>query len=150
MNFFNMSYDNVLLTKEEAVALQLILGERNMGVSCTHYVVLGVAITDKDKVKEFFSLEENHDDFLEQYRDNSCDKSITTNSSGIHFIVDGMGGEYVVLGKILQKNHEEGLKFTEVSIVNDLKNSEILNIDKKLGTDFSSLEAKIFAFTHWH
>lgn len=129
-----------------------------MGVAATHYVVLGVALKDKKKVKEFFALEEPHRDFIEKYDDNGYKDKPTKTDSGIHMIVDGMCGEYVVVGKILSKGLEEGMPFTQMPSVDAVERAqdrldvfrEILRIDEALGTNFSELPLQYIAFTHWH
>lgn len=126
-----------------------------MGVAATHYVVLGVAITDKAQVKEFFRISEEQLplDFMDGYDDNGYKEEITPSKSGIHVISDGMNGKYVVVGKILAKGIEGGLDFTEVSDISKQYRkfySEVLKLDQMLGTKFGGLDAKVIAFTHWH
>ena len=74
-----------------------------MGVATTHYVVLGVAITEEAQIKEFIHSSEEHLEFMDGYYDNGYREEITPNESGIHVIVDGMSGKYIVVGKILAK-----------------------------------------------
>jgi hypothetical protein len=119
----------------------------------THYVVLGVSITDREEVKKFFSINEEFYKFLDGYKDNSYQEKITDSESGIHVISDGMSGKYVVVGKILAKGIESGLPFTEVDEIAEqycefYKHVRVL--DRVLGTKFGTLSAKIIAFTHWH
>jgi len=124
-----------------------------MGVAATHYVVLGVAITDEAQVKEFFRINEDHLDFMDGYDDNDYKDEITPNESGIHVIVDGMSGKYVVVGKILAKGIEGGLELTKVSdIARQYRNfyQEVLKLDQVLGTKFGGLDAEVIVFTHWH
>jgi hypothetical protein len=124
-----------------------------MGVAATHYVVLGVAITDEAQVKEFFRINEEHLEFMDGYDDNGYREEITPSESGIHVIVDGMNGKYIVVGKILAKGIEGGLDLTEVSDIGKQYRKfypEVLKLDQVLGTKFGGLDAKVIAFTHWH
>jgi len=124
-----------------------------MGVAATHYVVLGVAITEEAQVKEFFRLDEEHHELMDTYDDNGYKEEISPSESGIHVIVDGMNGKYVVVGKILAKGVHSGLDLTEVSDINKQYKKiypEILKLDQALGTKFGGLDAKVIAFTHWH
>lgn len=124
-----------------------------MGVDATHYVVLGVAITDEAQVEEFFRINEKHLEFMDGYDDNGYREEITPNESGIHVIMDGMNGKYVVVGKILTKGIEGGLEFTEVSNIGKQYKKfyqEVLKLDQVLGTKFGRLDVKVIAFTHWH
>jgi hypothetical protein len=122
-----------------------------MGVAATHYVVLGVVITDEAQVKEFFRTNEDHLDFMDGYDDNAYKNEITPNESGIHVIVDGMSGKYVVVGKILAKG--SWLEFTKVSdIASQYRKfyQEVLKLDQVLGTKFGGLDAEVIVFAHWH
>ena len=127
-----------------------------MGVSTTHYVVIGVSLTDEKLIKEFSKINEDHyDELNDHYYDNPYKREITPTESGIHIIADGMCGKYVVVGKIITKGLEEnGLKFTELGFVRLKYYSEIypevLKLDKMLGTEFGMLEAKILVFSHYH
>jgi len=137
-----------------------------MGVAATHYAILGVAVTDKKKVKEFFGKEEKFLDFTEEYNDNGYKEKPTPNKSGIHMIVDGMNGDYIVIGKILSKGIEEGMPFTQMAFDPESKTvtfskqlrdadpvgilAEIRKIDEAMGTNFASLPLQYIAFTHWH
>lgn len=133
-----------------------------MGVAATHYVVLGVALKDKKKVKAFFAISEKFLDFTEQYDDNGYKDTPTPTESGIHMIVDGMCGEYIVVGKILSKGIEEGMPFTQmpghdlaIDAVERVQERldvfrEIRKIDEAMGTDFCKLPTQYLAFTHWH
>jgi hypothetical protein len=127
-----------------------------MGVAATHYVVLGVSITDEAQVKEFFRINEEHFEFMEGYDDNAYDQNITPSESGIHVIVDGMSGKYVVVGKILAKaidNGFDGLDLIEVADISTQYRNfypEVLKLDRELETKFGGLDAKVIVFTHWH
>lgn len=126
-----------------------------MGVAATHYVVLGVALKDKKKVKEFFAISEKFLDFTEKYDDNGYKDKPTPTESGIHMIVDGMCGKYIVIGKILSKGIEEGLPFTQMTLDDNERDMgdiypELRKIDRALGTDFNELPLQYLAFTHWH
>lgn len=124
-----------------------------MGVAATHYVVLGVAITDKAQVKEFFRINEEHFEFMEGYDDNAYEENVTPSESGIHVIVDGMSGNYVVVGKILAKAIDNGLDIIEVADISTQYRKfypEVLKLDRELGTKFGGLDAKVIVFTHWH
>ena len=124
-----------------------------MGVASTHYVVLGVAITDEVQVKEFFRMTEEQFALMDGYDDNGYKEEISPTESGIHVIQDGMNGQYVVVGKILAKGVHSGLDLIEVSKINKQYKKiypEILKLDRALGTKFGLLEAKVIVFTHWH
>jgi len=133
-----------------------------MSVHATHYVVYGVAITDEKKVKDFFALEESHDDLLhDEYYDNPYKEEITPTKSGIHIIVDGMNSGYVVIGKIIAKGLENGLEFTKVPLPYKKQTKiegtlgsgllrTIIDLDKILGTKFRNLTLQYLVFTHWH
>lgn len=60
-----------------------------MGVDHTVYAVVGVIVTDKDKMKYVSDTYYDNVDFFES---RSCDVDV---------IMDGMSGKYVVLGRIL-------------------------------------------------
>lgn len=129
-----------------------------MGVSATHYIVLGVALTDKEQVKEFFKISDEQYEYLDEYHDNAYSDKITPNSSGIHIIEDGMSGKYVVVGKILQRS-DYGFNLNETStlpvsglISEESKEvySKILEVDRILNTKFGSLDLKYLIFTHFH
>jgi hypothetical protein len=131
-----------------------------MGVATTHYCIFGVMETDKKKVKEFFSLNEKHLDFMDGYDDNGYKDEVTPNESGIHVIVDGMNGGYVVIGKIMFKSLEgfpleEMLKIKQPKAKEAVKIAkEITKIDQKLGTNFMVEQEfptfGLYFFTHWH
>lgn len=115
-----------------------------MGVAATHYVMLGVAITDKAQVKEFFHISEEHFEFMEGYDDNAYEENVTSSESGIHVIVDGMSGNYVVVGKILAKAIDNGLDIIEVADISTQYRKfypEVLKLDRELGTKFGGLDA---------
>ena len=117
-----------------------------MGVATTHYVVLGVAITEEAQIKEFIHSSEEHLEFMDGYYDNGYREEITPNESGIHVIVDGMSGKYIVVGKILAK----GIEVSDIGKQYRKFYPKVLKLDQVLGTQFGSLDAKVIAFTHWH
>lgn len=126
-----------------------------MGVAATHYVVLGVALTNKAQIKKFFRISEEHLDFCDKYDDNGYKDKPTPTESGIHMIVDGMSSNYIVVGKILSKGLEEGMPFTQLTLDDNERDMgdifpELRKIDRALGTDFSDLPLQYIAFTHWH
>lgn len=129
-----------------------------MGVSITHYVVLGVAITDEAQVKNFFRINEEHLEFMEGYDDNAYATEITPSESGIHVIVDGMSSKYVIVGKILSKStdryyfNEIGSGPGDFTIAQQYRfiYPEILKLDQVLGTKFGALYARVISFSHWH
>jgi hypothetical protein len=127
-----------------------------MGVAATHYVVLGVVLKDEKKVKAFFGKEEKFLDFTDKYDDNGYKDEPTPTESGIHMIVDGMCGKYIVIGKILSKGVDDGLPFTqmptELIALGEATRimEEIYKIDVVMKTKFSELPLQYLAFTHWH
>jgi hypothetical protein len=127
-----------------------------MGVAATHYVVLGVALKNKAQVKKFFGISEKFLDFTDKYNDNGYKDKPTKTDSGIHMIVDGMCGEYIVIGKILSKGVDDGLPFTQmptelIALGEATKiMEEISKIDNVMETTFSELPLEYIAFTHWH
>jgi hypothetical protein len=89
---------------------------------------------------------------MDKYHDNPYSKFISDKST-IHVIDDGMSGQYVVVGKILQKNTDGYLKLTTVSKIKKQYRKiyqEILKIDEMLGTNFGLLKPEVIAFTHCH
>ena len=144
-----------------------------MGVAATHYIVIGVALTDKVQINEFFSLTEKHFEFFDNYNDNAYKDQITPTPSGVHIIADGMSGKYVVVGKIIYKSLN-GFKLMQIptredysvvgagAILNDFPGiesivdqyrqiyPEIKNLDQELDTKFGAMDAKVLVFTHWH
>lgn len=127
-----------------------------MGVATTHYIMFGVAIRDKAEVKQFFQSTEDKYAFLDQYDDNGYKEEITPTASGLHIITDGMNGEYVVVGKIIQKGLQ-GIEFTELPndeiprmIVEQNLFKQLVELDQQLGTTFAAKEFQYIVFTHWH
>ncbi len=129
-----------------------------MGVSATHYIVLGVALTNKEQIKEFFEISDEHEAVLDEYDDNAYSDEITENTTGIHIIADGMSSKYVVIGKILQKsNYGFDLNETSSLPVAGLVSEEakevyakIIEIDRNFHTKFGLLDLKYLIFTHFH
>ena len=128
-----------------------------MGSEATHYIVIGVAITDKEQVKEFFHLSEDKYDLMDSYNDNGYDEAITPSATGLHVIADGMNCKYVVVGKIVAKGIYNGLGFNEIETNNHaIKDAyreiypAVKELDEKLGTQFGGLDARVIVFTHWH
>ena len=132
-----------------------------MGSEVVHYVVLGVSINDKAEVKKFFGLTEGQYELMDAYHDNTYQEGITPTASGIHIISDGMNGDYVVVGKILQKAIYNGLKLMEIptshqdgtdEFIQQYRDiyPEIEKLDQGLGTKFGGMYAKVIVFSHWH
>ena len=132
-----------------------------MGVSCTHYVVHGVVMKSKPAMKKFWDAYEQTKDlmeFIDSYDDNAYRDKITKTKSGIHIVADGMCCKYVVVGKIMAKGRDEGIKLTQFPASGNLLvifashhvAKEIIKIDERLGTSFSKLPISLIAFTHWH
>lgn len=121
-----------------------------MGVHATHYVVLGVVI-NKEKFKDFRKLEEENYEFFEQFDDNSYEEKITSGPNNINIIVDGMSGEYIVIGKIIAKGLD-GLPFTTLDIDQKVvyeTGKAIYELFEKFNY-FEWVDVKYIAFTHWH
>lgn len=124
-----------------------------MGSEATHYVVVGVVINDREEVKQFFDIAEEHFKVCEEYHDNPYKDNITETSSGIHIISDGMSGRYVVIGKILEKAIYEGISLTEIDDFKKIYRKiypAVKELDEKLGTKFGGLDPRVVVFTHWH
>lgn len=131
-----------------------------MGVATTHYIMFGVAIRDKAEVKQFFQSTEDKYAFLDQYDDNGYQEEITPTASGLHIISDGMNGEYVVVGKIIQKGLD-GLDFTQIPLMATMATQQEISakyelflklreLDEQLGTGFARKDIQHIVFTHWH
>jgi len=122
--------------------------ESKMGTSATHYVVYGIAITDK-VVSQILDLDCG---VLDQYYDNPY-KSEVTNGNDIHIICDGMSGEYVVIGKIVSKAIEsEGFDLKVLKPEEDSLDiyKKIREIESKFGVTFNTDKIGFIIFTHWY
>lgn len=123
-----------------------------MGVRVTHYVVVGIVLDDKSQIKIFNKCVEDNFEFFEEYDDNAYQKDISTTPSGIHVIVDGMNGKYIVIGKILDKGLEDGLVRCNINPPNVdvmVEKSKIDKVLEKVGID-SNLVVEYITFAHWH
>ena len=91
-----------------------------MSVNCNTYLMIGVKLPYDDKWKG----EDNYEKF-EDYHDSS--------SGGIHhhnglcMLSDGMSGEYVIIGKVLQKSGSHGgfRGVTDVGVIDEDGNDRI-------------------------
>ena len=132
-----------------------------MSVITTHYIVLGVAITDKIEVKKFFEQNDGDNDLEEPFHDNGYNDEITPTVSGIHIIVDGMCGKYVVIGKILYKS-QHGFDLSEtmgLDVIKDFKSyheevgriiEQISKVKNIFNIEFDPNNLKHLIFTQWH
>jgi hypothetical protein len=121
-----------------------------MGVKATHYVTYGLKLPFK-----FFS-EEQREELYDLYDDNAYKEKIT--HEDISVISDGMGGEYLFIGKILAKGSESnGLEFTEISLseAEERKTKDLVlsiikkyNLENKANKE-SRITFKYYAFTHF-
>lgn len=127
-----------------------------MGVSSTHYIILGAKITPQQlkaqmpPCPEDVCIEDWSCVFLEDYEDNGYQKKITSKND-LTSVYDGMCGEYVVIGKVLAKGVDgDGLPMTKA----EYKQSDLLQIKNKienhLGLKIDSDDIGLFVFTHWH
>lgn len=130
-----------------------------MGVSLTHYIILGIAITDKAQIKKYFNISEEMDYALEEFDDNAYEDEVTQNITGIHIIADGMACKYVVIGKIIVKD-KHGLNLDETMGLKEIEEidkttrdqifKEISKLDFIFDTKFTLDQLKYLIFTHWH
>lgn len=86
---------------------------------------------------------------LEPYEDNGYNSEITVHNS-ITSVSDGMGGEYIFLGRVMEKAIEpDGLAITNCR---DYTNAEINHIRALIKNLFglNNVDISVWAFTHWH
>jgi hypothetical protein len=127
-----------------------------MGVVKTHYIVVGVALTDHDAVQEFFQYSEAHYDEFNKLEDNAYQEEIISDCDGHTLICDGMNGEYIVYGEILTKHLEnDGFDLNIITNVKQMmgkKQRELLSkkATELLKREFSESDVKCIVFTHWH
>jgi hypothetical protein len=120
-----------------------------VSTSCTHYVMIGIKVPFP---KDYDTLY----DLFEPYQDNSNRDEITVHN-GLTVVVDGMCGDYMVIGQVLAKGREEdGLPMTRccatVRHVADIR-AAILREFPKYHYLFAPGKASPvvgWAFTHWH
>ena len=118
-----------------------------MGCSETHYAMVGVVFDEE----QFGLLEEFGDEVVTSLDDNGYKSKITQTESGLHLIVDGMNGDFMVFGKIVAKGLEEGLPFTTFKKIGKKLRNEIVEQAKKLlKVDVDPDDVVNVAFTHWH
>lgn len=115
-----------------------------MSVQETTYIVLGVKLPF-----DYFSEEEREALYGGEYTDNVHQKAIG-NKDGITVILDGMNGDYIVVGKVLVKarHHDgDGVSFTTL----DISDSARDEVKQKLGDHFSVTLTPVhpLVFTHY-
>lgn len=127
-----------------------------MGVDATHYLVIGVIDNNRKSVMDFFNEKsEAYRNIIDKYTDDNYEEKISKTKSGIHIIADGMDGEYIVVGQIIDKSIEDGLKITRIPLnvagpATDKIMEKIKELDEKIGTSFGKLEMSAICFTHFH
>ena len=123
-----------------------------MGVERTHYIMLGVKfpfnIIDHDNL-----LDDGYYEKYEVYEDNGYEEEITEHC-GLTMVSDGMNGEYIFIGKVIQKKLDhEGFKPTDCLQFsqNEMKLLEHL-IKSKFEEEAKDMDIKVsvWVFTHWH
>lgn len=113
-----------------------------MGTRTNTYVVLGVKLD-----YEHFS-EEQEEDLLEPYKD-SAYRGIE-HHNGLCVISDGMGGNYIVAGRVLAKTIDDegrGIDMTECDTSPELFAEVAGLLTEHL--DIENPEVQVLAFTHY-
>lgn len=125
-----------------------------MGVDITHYVVVGYRFSYKDFKSFKLYDDETEDEFYDAYSSGFHDDSIK-NPDGIAVIMDGMGGSYVVIGRIIARTFEyEGLPMVEIDTNgNDKLFEEISNqineLVKHRGPNVLPEDVQVLVFGHY-
>ena len=121
-----------------------------MGVELDHYVMFAVKFPSLGYfVEQVCGGEENYDEICEKFEEKPHD---------LELVDDGMGDEYVFIGKILAHGDEfEGLSVTNCvpkEILLTDKIALVKKVGRALGVDLESdnyeYEVGIWAFTHFH
>jgi len=124
-----------------------------MGVRTTIYIIAGIKIP-LDEFK--YGHDDNDDDgeALEPYRDSSYDSKVGA-YDGLTVLIDGMGGEYAVIGQCLIKVRGEDVYIDGFIFMDDMVNDCDINvrrgISQKIFEHFGILEPEItlMLFTHF-
>lgn len=108
-----------------------------MSTERTDYIIYGFDISNADMTAELYNKLENQNQ--------------------LEFLVDGMGGEYNILGFVIGKFEEfEGVSLTSIRIN---ENDKYRSMEKKLELILTKLDEKwifhsmlpeIHIVTHWH
>ena len=126
-----------------------------MGTELMNYILAGV----KFKMPEGEEAEIAYE-ALEDYIDSVYDDDIKS-KNGISVIYDGMNGEYIFAGNILEKGNEStgGLDITICEISHSTKEILAAALDLAFGPkgsvapltndEITIADVKIWAFTHW-
>lgn len=115
-----------------------------MSVNENHYIILGIKM-DFDEYQKKFNVEEN-DSVHDQYTNRRNQKA-----GDIVVVVDGMSGEYAVIGRLIAKSREsyEGIPMTVIDkkVFNDKKLKKALI--ESFGFHEDEIIINIYAFTHY-
>jgi len=82
-----------------------------MSINNTYYTVAGIRFNSVEEFKGYLkprlftdTSEEYYNLYVEPFDDNGYNEKITKTESGLHVIMDGFNGSYVIVGKILKKS----------------------------------------------
>ena len=104
-----------------------------MSTRLTHYVIWGIYLKRNEEL--FEKIFKNYEEYKEKY-------------PSIEFLVDGMDGKYVVIGKVLVKANEEECFFDGPTSIKDLKISK--KDKKQVQNIIDELDKEIlFECEHW-
>lgn len=116
--------------------------ENVMGVDQTHYVMLGIIIRPGDR----------HwlPDGLDVYEDCKWKPVVEGHrDSALTCVIDNMGGEYMVIGRVLAKGDEyRGIEFTKLK-VDRQQQDDVTDLLSEFFQDAFIPRAELVAFTHW-
>lgn len=123
-----------------------------MGVDVCHYYGYGV-IVKEDKIKEFNKhvqdFKKKEDYIYSEYSENSYHDEIDHEFSVVY---DGMCEEYIFLGKIFEKSHEQ--PFTSYIEVGEITPGQIIEMQEWLLKEFNTVvsgdKIKFYFIPHFH
>ena len=106
-----------------------------MSVSRTDWILIGADIG-------FERYDDEHTDFIDTY-------AMQSHKGDITFLIDGMGGEYFVVGEVVSYGYDEGFGVTEISSDNFQEAVERVEAFLKLMFNIEDIKPKLIAVTHY-
>lgn len=124
--------------------IRFLKGVSTMSVNENHYVIVGIKMSYDDYAIKY-NTEENydvHEDYMNRRKQKAGEMVV---------VVDGMSGEYAIIGKLIAKSREsyEGIPTTEINkkVFNDKKLKK--ELVETFGFNKDDLNINIHVFTHY-
>lgn len=117
-----------------------------MGVDITTYLMYGIKL-NQDEFEETFAKNNPKIESLYEHLQAEFDGA---SSAEFHIIDDAMGGEYTLIGKVIESLSDQEEKFHTIS-VDKLPDPDklIQAINKKLNSNYERSEFKLLFFNHF-